>query len=116
MTLYPRIIENFIFTQQSLSTFEKCPMKFKLRYIDKLRWDGLNAEAVKRRVEFGNDFHLLARRYFLGIDSGLDLFTGENDELNCSMENLEEAFMLDKDSKYLPEYKLRFINSEFRLE
>jgi hypothetical protein len=91
-------------------------MKFKLRYIDKLRWDGLNAEAVKRRVEFGNDFHLLARRYFLGIDSGLDLFTGENDELNCSMENLEEAFMLDKDSKYLPEYKLRFINSEFRLE
>ena len=111
-----KALEDFIFTQQSLTTFENCPLKFKKRYIDKLRWDGMPGEEARRRVELGNDFHLLARRYFLGIDTGLSLVTSENDELNRWMESLEKNFKLDPNARYLPEYKLRIINSEFRLE
>lgn len=110
------ILDKFIFTQQSLNTFDNCPLKFKKRYIDKLRWDGMPGENTKRRVELGNNFHLLARRYFLGIDTGVDLAAGEDNELVSWMESLKENFRLDEKTRYMPEYKLRIINSEFRLE
>ena len=34
-----RFVHYFLFTQHSLSTFEKCPLKFKKRYLENLKWD-----------------------------------------------------------------------------
>jgi len=66
-----RFFNYFLFTQQSISTFEKCPLKFKKRYLEGLKWKNVISEEAKRRLEMGENFHLMARRYFLGIDTGL---------------------------------------------
>lgn len=109
-------LNNFMFTQQSLSTFESCPLKFKKRYIEKLKWGPAMGSAAKRRLEMGNDFHMLARRYFLGIDTGLEELTEEYRELNTWLYNLMEAFKLNTSIKYLPEYRLRVITPNLKLE
>ena len=66
-----RYADYFLFTQHSLATFEKCPLKFKKRYLEGLKWESSLSEDIKKRLEMGNNFHLLAYRYFLGIDPGL---------------------------------------------
>jgi len=106
----------FLFTQYSLATFENCPLKFKKRYMENLKWDGSISEDMKKRLEMGNDFHLLAYRYFMGIDTGLEKFSEEYGELNEWIDNLKKSFKKDSEIRYLPEYKLRMITSRLKLE
>lgn len=108
--------DNFLFTQNSLNTFESCPLKFKKRYIDGLRWKSLCDEVAAKRLKRGMDFHLLARRYFMGIDHGLDQFTEEYPELGIWVENLEREFKISSGYTYLPEYRLAINNANIRLE
>ncbi|MDP4180762.1 MAG: PD-(D/E)XK nuclease family protein [Bacillota bacterium] len=106
------IPEGFLFTQHSLSTFDNCPLKFKKRYIENLKWNSYPDENVKKRLDMGNDFHLIAYRYFLGIEE-------ENiadEELLKWLDNLKRSFPLDKNNTYLPEYKIRMADSIFMLE
>lgn len=111
-----RFAEYFLFTQQSLATFERCPLKFKKRYLESLKWDNFPDEEIKKRLEMGNDFHLLAYRYFLGVDTGLSEKTEGFDELDSWMNSLEDKFKKEEGRKYLPEYKLRMAKGLLRLE
>jgi len=111
-----RFAEYFLFTQQSLATFERCPLKFKKRYLESIKWDNFPDEEIKKRLEMGNNFHLLAYRYFLGVDTGLNDKTEGFLELNSWMENLENKFKKEENRKYLPEYKLRMAKDILRLE
>lgn len=111
-----RFAEYFLFTQQSLATFDRCPLKFKKRYLENLKWDNFPNEEIKKRLELGNNFHLLAYRYFLGIDTGLNEDTEGYVQLNSWMKNLENKFKKDDNRKYLPEYKLRMAKGILRLE
>lgn len=106
----------FLFTQYSLATFENCPLKFKKRYIENLKWDTFPDDSVRKRLEQGNSFHLMAQRYFLGIDDGLDSATEDYGDLQPWMESLEARFPISADAVYLPEYKLRMSSGTIRLE
>lgn len=109
-------LDGFIFTQQSLSTFESCPLRFKKRYLEGLKWNSFPDVEVKKRLEKGRNFHLLALRYFMGLDPGLDEQTEEFHELNGWLSNLKKNFELRQDCRYLPEYKLRLNTGFFILE
>ncbi len=106
----------FLFTQHSLTTFENCPLKFKKRYLEGLKWDSFPDEKIKQRLEMGNDFHLLAYRYFLGIDEGLSDLNEKNVELERWLESLKKSFKIVPDYRYRPEYKVRMADSVLKLE
>lgn len=111
-------IENIIFSQMSLSTFKKCPLKFKLKYIDGIRWK--NSSPVIRHFaevfEKGKKFHLLAERYFQGISTDFERFKEEEPEIYEWIDKLKEYFVIKKEHTYLPEYQLRMIEDPIRLQ
>lgn len=111
-----RLPEYFLFTQYSLNTFDTCPLRFKRRYVDNLRWKDTVDEDEKKRLEMGNHFHLLARRYFMGIDCGLEEEADEYDTLNSWLRALKKDFKLQPGVRYLPEYRLRMMDKTLRLE
>jgi len=111
-----RFVEYFLFTQQSLATFDRCPLKFKKRYLENLKWDNFPSEEIRKSLELGNNFHLLAHRYFLGIDTGLNEKTEGFESLSKWLKSLENNFKKKDNLKYLPEYKLRMSKGIFRLE
>ncbi len=111
-----RFAEYFLFTQQSLATFDRCPLKFKKRYLENLKWDNFPDEEIRKRLEMGNNFHLLAYRHFLGIETGLCEKTEGFEELSSWMKSLESKFPISEKRKYLPEYKLRMAKGVLRLE
>ena len=57
----------FYFTQNSLNTFKTCPFKFKKKYIDNIKWQDEENVNATEHAEFGNDFHKIAQRYFMGV-------------------------------------------------
>lgn len=116
MTKDIRSEKYFLFTQYSLATFKNCPLKFKKRYLENIKWDSSSDKDVIKRIERGNNFHLLAYRYFLGIDEGLDEFSEEFIDLNEWLCSLKESFKLQGDKRYLPEYKLRMTKGFLKLE
>ena len=102
-----RKTSQFCYTQQSLTAFENCPLKFKKRYMEGLNWDSLPDEASKASLDRGNSFHLLAQRYFSGIPHGLNENARDYEILIKWMRNLESYFPIRPDSVYLPEHTLR---------
>ena len=61
---------NFQFSQSSLQDFEACACRFKLRYLDRLRWPALEAEPVQeaeRLAQLGTDFHRLVQQHLANI-------------------------------------------------
>jgi CRISPR/Cas system-associated exonuclease Cas4 (RecB family) len=111
-----RYSDYFLFTQHSLATFDSCPLKFRKRYLENLKWNSYPDEKVKRSLEKGRTFHLLAQRYFMGIDHGLDESFEEYPELNRWIATLKESFKISPEYRYLPEYKLRMCEGIFKLE
>ena len=96
----------FCYTQQSLTAFENCPLKFKKRYMEGLRWDSLPDEETKASLDRGNSFHLLARRYFSGIPYGLDENAKDFELLSKWLRSLETYFLIKSEAVYLPEHTL----------
>jgi hypothetical protein len=111
-----RFADYFLFTQHSLATFANCPLKFKKRYLEALKWDSFPDEKIKKSLEAGNDFHMLAHRYFMGMDTGADVTQEEFEELYGWVESLKRNFIIDPDAVYLPEYKLRMTSGNMKLE
>lgn len=97
----------FCYSQQSLNAFEACPLRFRKRYMEGLRWDSLPDEESKTSLERGNSFHLLACRYFSGIPHGLDEFAKDSELLTSWMRSLENYFEIRPEAVYLPEHTLR---------
>lgn len=101
----------FYFTQNSMKTFSDCPFKFKKKYIDNIKWEV--GKDISSKADFGNNFHKIAERYFLGvpiIEEDLD------EELYQAYINLKEAFPIVEENTYLPEYTIRFVDNDIRLE
>jgi CRISPR/Cas system-associated exonuclease Cas4 (RecB family) len=111
-----RFKEYFLFTQHSLVTFNNCPLKFKKKYLDGLKWETFPDENVRINIKRGLDFHLLANRYFLGIDVGLFENTEEYQDMINMLSELRKHFKIDEKSLYLPEFKLRITNEILKLE
>lgn len=111
-----RFSEQFLYTQQSLSAFQSCPMKFRKRYMEGLRWENRPSEEAERALDQGRRFHLLARRYFLGVDEGLQEDCRDFEVLKQWTDVLKSQFTLSPDVEYLPEYTLRMRMGRMRLE
>ena len=62
-----QIPKYFYYSQYSLNAFESCPMKFKKRYVDNLKWKGFLNTNNQDSIQIGNSFHMCAQRYFSGI-------------------------------------------------
>lgn len=57
---------DFQFSQASLQDYQTCPRRFKLRYLDRLRWPAIESEPVheaERLIKLGTDFHHLVRQH-----------------------------------------------------
>lgn len=106
----------FFYTQQSLAAFETCPLKFRKRYMEGLRWDSQPDENARTAMERGNSFHILVQRYFLGVERGLNENAKDFEILDGWMRSLESFFEIRPDAVYLPEYALRTDADGLRLE
>jgi len=71
----------FQFSQSSLHDFNTCPRRFKLRYLDNLRWPAIESEPVQeaeRLAQLGLDFHRLVHQHLIGLDVDTLAATVEN--------------------------------------
>lgn len=107
--------QRFTFTQQSLSTFEACTRKFRLKYIHRLHFPASHEADSIQQLRRGNDFHLMAYRYFMGIPTGAEWIAKEDAFCRSWMERLQARFVLQPSRRYLPEYRLR-ITQPYPLE
>jgi len=63
--------EGFLFTQTALRTYQECPYRFRLRYLERIPWPAFPAAPeVEAALERGRRFHDLARQRFLGLEVG----------------------------------------------
>ena len=61
----------FQFSQASLQDFVTCARRFKLRYLDELRWPAVETEPVaeaERLARLGTDFHRVVHQHLVGLD------------------------------------------------
>ncbi|HXV97654.1 MAG TPA: PD-(D/E)XK nuclease family protein, partial [Anaerolineae bacterium] len=61
---------NFQFSQSNLQDFDACARRFKLRYLDQIRWPAVAVEPVQeaeRLAQLGTDFHRLVQQHLAGI-------------------------------------------------
>ena len=91
--------DNFFYSQSAISTFLKCPIKFKFKYLDDLFVD---LGAKKSYFSFGKDFHLLAERWFKGISSG-DEYLDKESDLYKYFQKMKKRFPIDGNKKYYVE-------------
>lgn len=110
----PLIKDIFLFSQNSIRTFQNCPLKFKKRYIENLKWQSIPDPKARDIFQRGIDFHLMAQRYFLGMD--LNYISSFDESLYLWVRNLQQYFPIDTQSIYLPEQKLRLSKNPLRLE
>jgi RecB family exonuclease len=64
------LLPTFQFSQSSLQDFETCPRRFRLRYLDRLRWPAVESEPIQdaeRLARLGADFHRLVQQHVAGI-------------------------------------------------
>lgn len=108
--------KQFYFTQHALKAFDSCPLKFKKRYLEKIRWGEPPDENTRKQIQRGRDFHLLAQRYFIEIEQGDITANTDNELLEKWLYALKSRFVLDPEALYFPEYKLRMKTDRVNLE
>lgn len=99
---------DFYFSQSALNAFIKCPMIFKYRYID-----GIYLKNKSTLMEFGNNFHIMAERYFLGLKSGKKIV--KDKRLLNFFSSLEEKFTINNLYSYFPEYEMKININNLKL-
>ncbi|KXZ39503.1 PD-(D/E)XK nuclease superfamily protein [Alkalithermobacter thermoalcaliphilus JW-YL-7 = DSM 7308] len=102
---------NFYYSQASLSTFLKCPLKFKIKYIDKIHWRDDKLDDISESVEIGKDFHLICERYFKKIPLGIQ----KGSIFDLWISNIQRFIKVNDKDTYLPEYEIRINNEGIRL-
>jgi len=95
-----KLEKDFMFSQNSLSIYKFCPVKFKYIYLD-----GVFENIDSSRLREGRDFHLLAERYFKDIDD--NFFYINDSKLVKWGEILKESFPLQKNVRYLSEFEIK---------
>jgi CRISPR/Cas system-associated exonuclease Cas4 (RecB family) len=92
---------NFYYSQNSLGIFKRCPKMFEYIYIDGISGKEMDPK-LKKRIEAGTNFHILAERYFNGMK---DYFYIKDGELLEWMAVLEEKYPEDIDCR--SEFEIR---------
>jgi CRISPR/Cas system-associated exonuclease Cas4 (RecB family) len=91
---------NFYYSQSSLGTYIECPRKFRYKYIE--GWKENIESGLKEKIKLGIDFHILAERYFNGID---DYFYVKDPQLLKWINTLKDNF--SENFNYKSEYEIK---------
>lgn len=115
MMLDIRKLEYFYYSQNSINTFSKCPMKFKLKYIEGIAWRNDSSMDLEfyNSIKIGLDFHLICERYFSNIFLGIE---GCSEELIKWTEALKRKMSIDKKYLYFPEYEIKMAKGAIKLQ
>ncbi|NLM97792.1 MAG: PD-(D/E)XK nuclease family protein [Halanaerobiaceae bacterium] len=108
-------LDNLYFSQSALSIYQKCPLKFRYRYLDSLYWPRDWAGNAEQRefIEKGQLFHQLARRYYARGESITgELLTGE---LRDWFMELKKFRPFNEGDYFYPEYELRTNRGDLKL-
>ncbi|WP_319371482.1 PD-(D/E)XK nuclease family protein [uncultured Ilyobacter sp.] len=103
--------KNFLYTQSSIGTFMQCPLKFRYRYFDGLY--GSDDDSLKESFEKGSRFHLIAERYFKGIDIEGEYI--QDEEFQKKFQKLKEVYPIEGNCRYFSEYEIRVKTQKIRL-
>lgn len=103
------------FSQSALAVYQKCPLKFRYRYLDSLYWPrdwGGDAEQ-RELIEKGKLFHQLAQRYYARGET----ITGEllSGELKEWFQELMKFRPFNARDVFCPEYELRINKGGLKL-
>jgi len=108
-------LNEMFFSQNSLEIFSKCRMKFKKRYIDGLLWNSRES-TENNHAEKGRMFHLLAYRYFMGLDDSFVDEKSDYDDIKVWQDRLKSFITINRKNAYYPEFELKFSEGEIRLQ
>lgn len=112
-----RNIEDIYFSQLALVTYQSCQLKFRRRYLEGLFWPGNWALDPEQRelVDRGRLFHLLAQRYY----SGLEAVGGAGQVPRTVLSWFEKLRSMrpfvPEEGVFLPEYELRLCTERMKL-
>lgn len=106
--------------QSALATFEVCPRRFQLRYLENLPWPTSPLDRQQSlAVERGRRFHRLLERYFLGLP--VDVEAIDDDVVRNWWQGFAHSSLRIPDGKRWPEHRLtipagnHFLNGRFDL-
>jgi len=110
-----RKLNHVYYSQNLLNTFDKCPFRFKIKYLDNIRWkkDSIDDEDYYENMKMGLDFHLIAQRYFSNIPV---VINDSNIELLHFTKSLREKFTIIDENIYLPEYEIKMRKDNIRIQ
>jgi len=93
--------KEFYYSQNSLGIYNFCPKKFEYVYIENLSGIEELVE-VREKIELGTKFHILAERYFNGMN---DYFYVKEEKLKEWMSILENYYPMDLECR--SEYEVK---------
>jgi RecB family exonuclease len=101
----------------ALATYQACPLRFRYRYVDSLYWSKLWGAPPEERaaLERGQNFHLMARRYYAGLDPARIADAVEQRELDSWLALMQGFLPRTFDRDFYPELDLRLNRPDLRL-
>jgi len=110
-------LEERYLSANAIRTYISCPLRFRYRYVDNLYWSRTWGSDPNERqaLEQGQNFHLLARRYYAGVDPGLVTDAVEPGLLAEWLVKLEQFLPRTFDRQFYPELELRLTQPALRL-
>jgi len=103
-----RMLEERYLSALALRLYTECPLRFRRRYIDGLFLGGMPDDPDEQRaLRQGERFHLMARRYYAGLQPGTFADVGERAELEGWLDRLRQYLPRDREKVYYPELALR---------
>jgi hypothetical protein len=110
-----RKLNYFYYSQNSLNTFSKCPLKFKMQYIEDISWKNDSPIDVEyyKSMKVGLAFHLICERYFSGTPLGIE---DCSEELIRWTKALESKMPLKEENLYFPEFEIKMMKNHIKLQ
>lgn len=101
------------FSALALRLYSECPLRFRRRYIDGLYLTGGPDDPDEQRALLqGERFHLMARRYFSGMEPGTLGDPADRAELMGWMDMLRRYLPRRPEYTYYPELELRLCETQ----
>lgn len=101
-------LEDVYFSQAALAAYQTCPLKFRYRYLDNLGWLRPGPDEGKQTERLlGEQFHILAQRYFQRVDLTALRQSVTSGVLVEWFNNLTKRFPLESNVCYYPEQEIR---------
>jgi len=100
----------------ALRLFTECPLRFRRRYVEGLYLGGMADDPEEQRALLqGERFHLMARRYYAGLEPGTLGDARDRAELMGWLEQLKRYLPRDPVMACYPELELRLTQPALRL-